>query len=291
VFEITDGGAYCPFAVAFNRGETLPGLDVLSDWRKWRKVRRYAGDERVLDALGGLSQEEWKQAFFLYNEAVQSKDKAFQKEFENNVNQYATDHVASFWKPYDLEFEFGLEHKIEHTAWEMGYLGKSDYCMLPVGGRELIIKKRGSKPAGEFATYEEIDPGFEMLVRTALGNLVDYKHRGFKHSRLCKVQEYQQTPINKVPVSNPETLAELKTAGEVVPGWEIQGNRDPRQMNNKHIYIRDHAMYEAIAKRKDKDRGERLQWFERYINDAEKMVKTMNDNDLRLPAKKAKKKF
>jgi hypothetical protein len=299
VMEITDGGMYEALAVAFNRGDTKPGLEVLSDWRKWKQTNRARKINRTLEPLGGLAEEIWQKWFVLYHQYTIDKrnaetidDKAgveaassCMKHMETQIDSLADYHIRLFWQQYGLSFEFGIEHKYEHTSWSAGYISKSDYCLQVVGGGEPVIKKRGSRPArddNDSCTASEYrDPGFDLLQALASGDTSKYVHRGFTSSRIAKVGEYVEAKVSNKPLTKvPETLAELKQAQLVVPGWEIVTKRKPRQINNGHIYIRDLAMYESIQKRRGVEKNQPLLWFERYVTDVEKLTQTMNDNCL-----------
>ncbi len=269
--EITDGGFYSVLEVAYNRGEKLPGLDVLSDYRKWVKTHKANGIRRTIEPLGELSEDEWKAFFEIY--AKNQKDTKLCTDAGQMLDNLALTHIESFWKRYGLTFEFQVEHKYEHTAWSAGYLGKSDYCLNTINGSQ-VIKKRGARARSPH-------PGKELLSCLSNGDTSSYKHRGYTDDSITKIPEYQRAKIQPAPVANPKTISELKTAGLVVPGWSYEKYHDPTQINNTHCYLRDYSDYERRKKRKAITKGERLQWFERYVQESGKMLKAMNDNSLR----------
>lgn len=294
--EITDGGFYSPLAVAFNRGDKKPGLDVLSDWRKWELKRTNDGLVRELGCLGGMTKEQWEAFFRQYDFRV--REELSTANLDRLTDALAEEHIRNFWLPYELTFEFGIEHKYEHTSWSAGYLSKSDYCLITVGSVPNVTRKRGARPPKsdvpmserDESYYQGIDPAFELLEALAKGDTSDYKHRSHDISNLVKLGEYQEVEILKTEVLEPKTIAEHKTSETVVPGWELVTAREPRQINNGHIYLETYADYQSIHGRKLYDKGRRVLLFERHVNDCEKFTKAIASNTLDVAQKKRKEK-
>jgi hypothetical protein len=274
--EITDGGFYSPLEVAFIVGSKLPGLATLSHWNKWKQIRRTDDIERIIAPLGGLTEADW--STFLNECAVE-----ITKRHEKMMDSLALAHIQEFWGRYELEFEFNLEHKYAHTSTSAGWLGKSDYCLKTVSGTD-VIKKRGSNEKSG-------DPAFKLLSGLAVDDVSDYEHAGYNYTQLVKIGEFQNANMLKTDdiKGEPKTLAELKTVGLIAPGWSIDKERLPRQMNNQHVYIETLEEYKGIKKRRSYNRNERIQWFERYVKTPVIMLKRMNENAL-TPAKKNKRK-
>jgi hypothetical protein len=285
--EITDGGFYSPLLVAYFSGKR-PGLDVLSDWRKWKCLRSVDDIDRSFGCLGGWSVEQWEEYFTTYNRRVVNEEDT--SDLDLVADTLAAQHIENFWKPYGLRFEFGVEHKYEHISWRAGYMSKSDYCLKTLGNQPDVIKKRGSRPANAEVPLDErdddyyasIDPGFELLQALADADTRAYNHRGFVNKRLTNVGEYQEARVDKVIPVNPVTLAEHKAAGLVVPGWELVQKREPRQINNGFIYLSTYDDYDSINRRKSFDHGVRQQFFERFVNDVDKFTKEVSDNTLNI---------
>jgi hypothetical protein len=147
-----------------------------------------------------------------------------------------------------------------------------------------VIKKRGSNEKSG-------DPAFKLLSGLAVDDVSDYEHAGYNYTQLVKIGEFQNANMLKTDdiKGEPKTLAELKTVGLIAPGWSIDKERLPRQMNNQHVYIETLEEYKGIKKRRSYNRNERIQWFERYVKTPVIMLKRMNENAL-TPAKKNKRK-
>lgn len=316
--EITDGGFYSPLAVAFNRGSKLPGLDVLSHWQKWEQKRTADGIVRELGCLGETTPEFWESYFSLYNRRLVDLTEVYDLKGLNKANgiidsqvetlacaegtealdalvdNLADEHIKNFWQPYGLSFEFGVEHKYEHIGWAVGYMSKSDYCILTLGNTPNVIRKRGSRPPNseipmnerDERYYKGVDPAFEFLEALAKGDTSRYVHRGYEEKNLCKLAEYQDAKLLKGDIPEPKTIAQHKTNESIVPGWELRSSREPRQINNGHIYLDTYANYESIHGRKLTDKGERVQLFERYINDCDKFTSAISSNTLDVAQKK-----
>lgn len=293
--EITDGGEYRALSVAFNLGTTKPGLDVLSDWRKWEAKRKVhtkdesgkpkISTERVLAPLGGYTAEYWEWWFKNYDKMVREGDN--RKFWNDQIDKLATDHIKSFWSVYGLEFEFFIEHKYEHTSWSIGYLGKSDYCLNTLGSEPDVIKKRGARQTDRVG-YQ--NPCIDLLQLLSRGKAPTQALPGYKSDNLCKVGEYQKANTEGLEVAPEQahTIAELKATGQLVPGWNYEVEHQSPQINNGHIYINDGDMADSIKKRKGFSKGERLQFFERYVTEPQRMVEAMTTNTLSLQAARRK---
>ena len=163
---------------------------------------------------------------------------------------------------------FSIEHKYEHTAWKASYLNKSDYYFECLNGDE-VFKKRGSKNLSNDLLEKGYinDPAFEYLKRIANKSTEDFKNCEYHVSHLIKVGEYQNA-------------GDESSIKNLIPGVEIIQKREPRQYNNKHIYIKTVDEWQKINKRKGFNRGVRIQWFDRWIKEPSVMVEKMCNNEL-----------
>jgi hypothetical protein len=265
---ITDGCQYSPIEVRFNLGKKLPGLDTLSDPRNWKSKDISRDINRSVGTLGNRGELFWDD----YISRCLSNGTS--KEDEILLDTDALNHVNEFWKPYKLKFEFGVEHKYKHTDVSVGYMGKSDYVF-----KHSDPKKRGARPTkddnGNF-----IDPGFKMLQCLAVNSMKGYDHLPYTSSHIVKVGEYSKAKRTGEPVGNPQTLAERKTANNVVPGWSFTTQHPPRQINNTHFPNRDLKHLEKKTGRKGFIKGVRQEWFEKYIDNPSQMIKVMERDNL-----------
>lgn len=275
--EITDGGFYSPKKVAFNKGEKVPGFNILSDVRRWKNSK--GGYKRSIESLGGYN---WDEKFLEYEKLLDvlknsknEKNKELQREFEEKIKEWndfvdivAKNHIDEFWNKYNLKLPFSIEHKYEHTAWKASYLNKSDYYFECLNGDE-VFKKRGSKNLSNDLLEKGYinDPAFEYLKRIANKSTEDFKNCEYHVSHLIKVGEYQNA-------------GDESSIKNLIPGVEIIQKREPRQYNNKHIYIKTVDEWQKINKRKGFNRGVRIQWFDRWIKEPSVMVEKMCNNEL-----------
>jgi len=272
--EITDGGFYSPKEVAFIRGKYKPGFDILSDSKAW--VDTKPDRLRSLEPMAGLDWEkvilERKRLLDLLETNLSSKEKYHIKQslskWENMVDRLALEHINSFWSAYGLKFEFNIEHKYKNTAFSAGYINKSDYCFLLLNGK-LEIKKRGGKELTDYQRGLGLvdDPAFDLLRKLAKNDTSEYNNCPYNVSHIVKIGEWIEAKED----------SEIK---KLYPGQDIISSREPRQMNNRHIYIKSKDMYEKLKKRRGIIRGERAIWFERYINQLDTFLLKVNENEL-----------
>jgi hypothetical protein len=272
--EITDGGFYTPTEVAFIRGIKKPGFHILSDARRW--AINEGGAKRTLEPMAGFNWkeiiEERKRLQDILENSTDKKEKykagKSLKRWEIKVDKLALEHINNFWSLYGLELPFSIEHKFKNTAYEAGYINKSDYCFRLLNGK-YEIKKRGSKKLSEYQLNQGLieDPAFKLLEKLSHNDTTEYENTPYNVSHIIKIGEWIEARED----------SEIK---KLYPGQEIISSREPRQMNNKHIYICSKDMHEKIKKRKGLIRGERAIWYERYIREIDKYLQKINNNVL-----------
>lgn len=122
---ITDGGIYSLDKVMYFEGQ-LPGFNSLANILKWNDTnssthKRYCAP-LTKDSTG-------------FNTDVDSR---------TDWDSIAQQHLINFWKPYDLEIDFKVEHKQKNSFSVGVYYNKSDYLLKTHSG-ETVIRSRGNK--------------------------------------------------------------------------------------------------------------------------------------------------
>ena len=146
--SITDGGMYEPNKVnRLKSNSKKPCLETLSDLQKLQEHRIVS-----VEALGNVDWEALLEHKF--DESLTADDKEIFKEH----NAIALKHIKDFWRVYDLDFHFDVEHKEENYALRVAYWSKADYALDRVDG-ERFYKIRGAKKN----TNRKNHPKFQLM--------------------------------------------------------------------------------------------------------------------------------
>ncbi|RCJ24304.1 hypothetical protein A6770_28465 [Nostoc minutum NIES-26] len=233
--SITDGGMYSLMTVPVLRDNAkLPGLAVLSDNTQWKDARF----TRVLEPLACV---DWESEFNNDGNVLKQLD------------QLTTQHINNFWKRYGLSLPFAIEHKLENTFTVAAYINKAHYLLVTRQGK-WVYKIRGAREYNDSDLRKH--PTFALLKAIVedsdkLPNDLSYDHRSLmKGGKWLEVQHSNGYP-------------DLK---DHRPGDEITEERTARY-NNTHIFCMTVAEYEKRNGRKTFERGEPVEFFERYRED------------------------
>lgn len=236
--SITDGGFYTPgYVYTFNTKK--PGLDALSTFSgRLRKT-----------TMGGV---EWADKFKEF-EGMEPKDVG------DYLDKMAGEHIKNFWEPYGLELGFKIEHKGEHTGYKAAYWAKAHYCIKTVWGR-VIEKIRGARHHSEGSNLIE-NPIYELLGNILAGCDKFPKNLDYDFFEILKIGKYNQAQTISDPTVG--SVFDLIKKLEILPGDHIVTKRHKRY-NNTHMPIMNKKEYRKRHNRKTVNKGEPVEWFEKY---------------------------
>jgi hypothetical protein len=113
VLSITDGGPYSLMDVNLSlKSRHKPGISKLSNYNSYKDDFN----------RGPLANINWASLF-------QNNISPYEGEFQN-LDQYAKDHIASFWSLYGIKIHFNLEHKIERCFIKGAFFQKAHYAFI-----------------------------------------------------------------------------------------------------------------------------------------------------------------
>jgi hypothetical protein len=249
--SITDGGMYGLMEVSVldmtKPNSRKPGFHILSDMYSW--VNNRLG--RYIAPLAGINWE--------------LED--FGADIGDRLDSLARTHLETFWANYQLGFQFGIEHKGEHTFQTAAYWNKGHYAIRPFQG-ETIYKVRGSKL---FKDDKRSSPTFEMLDHILDGSDEFPTELVYDHFYLLKINKYLE-------VQKSNGFESLKSKR---PGAAIVESRIARY-NNLHFPLMTADDFKARSGRKTISKGLPVELFERYRTAGiSKVHAKMRSNELR----------
>lgn len=238
---ITDGGAYRPEEVCWFTGKK-PGLGVFSRPAEWHDKRR----ERMHLSLAKF---DWPRN---WTKLPSLKE----------MDEWALAHVREFWRSYDLEFPFLVEHKRPMDAFT--WWSKGDYAWVDDRG-EVHYKLRGKDQK------RKTHPSFGLLKNILQGDDAFPREMAHEKGSLLKVGKYRV-----IQESNGyEWVKHLR------PGDEWLERRVARY-NNTWMPLDSEADFMRRKKRKVRDHGKDVLWFERFAQAGIKEVhRKMTKDELR----------
>lgn len=128
---ITDGFLYQPeFVLKLKEKQKLPGLHSLSKLSSY--TEKQINKKQIKVKFTTLGNEKWDPLFNGEKDLSEYPD----------LNLLATNAINNFWRPYNLNIQYKIEHKIEKTAKEVIYFFKSHY-VLKLLNNDLLYKIRG----------------------------------------------------------------------------------------------------------------------------------------------------
>jgi len=176
---ITDGFQYQPQHVfEINKSIKKPSLSTLSDLKKLAKHRAI----KKID-LGKISN--WNELF---------EGKKTIKDFPN-IDTLAKNHIDEFWKNYDLEIPYDVEHKIENIGKKLFFIKKAHYSILKCEGT-LSHTYRG-------VNKDEENPIYHQLAKEVLMGIPrDIKTLESTTSYIRRINDYldDKKKGNKEPI-------------------------------------------------------------------------------------------
>ena len=123
---ITDGGLYSM--------DTVPTSPIKRGYRAG--FQTLSNNNLNTAPFAGLN---WKDKFKEY--ASKTPDQV-----GSELDKIMSQHVADFWKPYDMSLQFDIEHKGDNTSWSAVTMCKAHYGLRTLWGKE-VYKIRGKESA------------------------------------------------------------------------------------------------------------------------------------------------
>lgn len=245
--SITDGGIYAPLEVpTLKEGAKLPGFEALADNLRWKDGH---GQRRFM-ALGGL---DWMVEF----DAIATlPEKAIENDLTklgNRLDNLATEHVAAFWKPYNLQLPFKIEHKGENTFKAGAYTSKAHYGLRTLRGKN-VFKIRGAKDYGVGSELRK-SPTYAILTAILDGQDMMPDDLKYDHFHLLKLGLWKRKQIS--------SASAYAAIGDKRPGDAVITEITARY-NNTHFPCDTVAEHKRRKDRKTEAGGKLRQWFERY---------------------------
>ena len=221
--SITDGCAYSLQDVLSLRPNFRhkPSLATLSDLKKLSE-HRYIQKQ----PLGGRN--DWE-------ELIQT-DK-----IPNDVDAIVKNHIDQFWKNYDLQFPYDVEHKAEHFGSKIIYLKQAHYGILRADGN-IVFKCRNVH-----RTEDVNDPKtstFQFLMETGL--------QENRLSEVCWLQKFHEDHRLATLFDyflSWKKIIKGKDVQSVRPGDQIVESRD-FIFSYKEFPVLDKIMYNKIRRSK-----------------------------------------
>jgi hypothetical protein len=138
--SITDGCMYTPDRVYSKTENSIkPGLQTLSDYRLMEKHTSIK-----TTSLGGFN---WFDLF--------AKKKSYEE--YPSIDNLVNNHVKSFWRNYNIEFPYDIEHKNTHMSTKSFYIKKAYYMYKDFTTDEVCYKIRGLRSSQiEGSVYKRI---------------------------------------------------------------------------------------------------------------------------------------
>lgn len=253
---ITDGGAYVPDQVChYDPTVRKPGLATFSRTWEWHAPNR----RRWVRSLPNAPS--WDRPMATDDGDWDHDARQCRAEWD----AAALDHVRSFWKPYGVTFPFNLLHKclVERGA----YWSKADYAFIRQGESEPTYKLRGKARRKDCVPH----PFYEMFQNILDGIDELPADLEYDKSSLLKIGKY-----NIIQASHG-----YKKLKHIRPGDECVFHHAAR-FNNVWMPLTDEKDYQARKNRKQRHRGQAVEWFERYRHDGIHAThRHMVENDLR----------
>jgi hypothetical protein len=228
--NITDGGTYNPMQVTYFKDTCdityKPGLSALSDFNVYKNHRSIK-----IQALNNI---DWHK-HVLNNEPPNST-------IFKNIDEYAYNHLIYFWKHYDININFKVEHKIERTpSLKTAYIAKAHYACLvfnPISGKYDALQTtiRGFKNDD---SLDYLNPVYHILIAILLDKDTVYIENDgiYQVKKLLKINGWKLSLDNyrsKKPVS--------KYGPKIEPGDMIILTRK-YCLNNHYFFIDDYAEF------------------------------------------------
>lgn len=152
-------------------------------------------------------------------ERLRETDKGVLAASQKELDKAILDHLETFWKVYDLDYQYGIESKYGETAREAVYFGTSDYLLFDcvytdtktADGVNYLMKVRGAKHDDhpkKLWMWHLLDPDKYPLP-----------YPDYTETSLLKVGEFQQNPEKY-----PNTLPGYEVVREFVHCPHSPGN-------------------------------------------------------------------
>lgn len=230
--SITDGGIYTPDAVPlFNPERARPGLETLS--RSWEWADQPRGRKFV--RMGG---RKWADNLHEMPPGVA-------------LDEMATVHIQEFWTPYNLDFTFRIEHKVENTFRRAAYWSKADYALERLDGK-IVYAVRGKDKNKR--TDRKLHPTFTLLDAILVGADTFPADLEYTRGGILKVGKYQVVQS----CNGYEDWKNLR------PGDSLPNETYTARYNNTHFPMMDADEYHRRRYRKKYHRGNDVRWFEKF---------------------------
>lgn len=218
---ITDGFQYQPMNIYKieiknnKNSRRLPGLKKLSDLANLE-------ESRVIKKgiLGKKSEKEWIEYF---NKPMINWE----------IDQYAKTHINEFWSHYDLQLDYNIEHKHEHTSKKMFYIKKAHYSTQSPDGT-LIHKYRGISP-----TKEQI-PQYYTIAESIINNTeCELKTLEYKNIIEAKISDYLEQKAKGIELMPGEIITKitiLSLTDEDLPSINHQHHMYKKRYKQEYAY-------------------------------------------------------
>jgi hypothetical protein len=221
--SITDGGPYAHGAVPHWK-DHRPGLATLSKMGAWADPAH----GRTLGPAPGL---DWQPGQPLTSDQADA----------------ALEHVRQFWKPYDLDFPFELEHKYAFVR--AAYWNKADQALLLQEGEPPKYRLRGKNKK------KKDHPHFALLDNILDGKDIFPADLSYQRGGLLKVASYRRAQDSATGYAN---IRDLR------PGDDKPKTEHVARYNNTHFPLADAADFHHRADRRPLHHGHPVEFFERY---------------------------
>ena len=248
---ITDGGLYTPTGVAFYEG-FKPGFTILNDMILWKDRKK----ERYIRPLGGINWEEKFEEFKTLSS----------KEIQTLVDNLASEHIESFWKPYGLSLKkfFKIEHKVEHTANVAAYLCKGHYAVEILKPEELqrIYRVRGA------IRYDKSTNTGDVLIENPIFKILDSILDGKDNPNISSFEYDYWHLLSMSQWQEAQSSNGFESYKLLMPGDEVVDKRIFRLNNN---YFSVDTLKEYLGRfnrKKEISKGGNnsiILWFEKHL--------------------------
>ena len=192
---LQDGCMYTPDYIyeIKDNSKKKPALETLSDYRKLEKHRSIQTIH-----MGHL---DWSQLF--------KKQKTFDD--YPSIDVLVNQHVKNFWKNYNIDFPYELEHKLAHIATDSFYIKKAHYMYKDFTTGEVLYKIRGlSSSEMEGSVYKKIgdillkgeEKIIDSLQHTAIHTTRIFEYLYSKTKGKIKLPGVKETSIKNFHLNN-----------------------------------------------------------------------------------------
>lgn len=234
--SITDGGPYSLMHVTFfkkNISLKKPGIETLSDYNIYK-------DHRSLE-IKPLENIDWQEHF---KKNLSPASSPF-----TDLDKYAQEHLILFWKHYDIQVDFQVEHKMENTFVKGAYILKAHYAFLTYNcnTKAYDLVKYKIRGFHEESDLEYQNPIYYLILQILLDSDKDFfviRNNGFyNQKKLIKLNSWRRSLVKN---SNNRTISSF--GANVLPGDSVLLQSQFR-LNNNHFFLLNEKTYKKRLRR------------------------------------------